>query len=291
MVQLCRALLRDIEDPRQIGFADALPSCSSACRGRHPTPGAAHSRRVRAPHPVRLGRSRACGRLEEAFEADAADASRRLLLVHDWPLTGVRDAPIAYLQRPRSWARSSLTATGRWRTTSDGTAATPPGPSRAAVIAALAHLVAKLEAEQAAQPRHYQTRFTAGGSLVDGPADLEAARELVHIAFPFLPGDGDGEPQVASVTVQEQRRTQRAKRGRARPSRRSGPSGPRRICVRVTCVGLPAGSESSSCWRRCCPLCAGRCCDWTCCVDARAAKRCGRVCSARWSRWVRRVWA
>jgi len=179
--------------------------------GEHLTPSAwaDHELALWWPHAV----ADACGRLEEAFEADAADASRRLLLVHDWPLTGVRDSPIAYLAA--SPVLGPVVPYG-YRKVEDyeswngGDAA---GPSWAAVIAAPAHLVAKLEAEQAAQPRHYQTRFTAGGSLVDGPADLEAARELVRIAFPLLPGDGDGEPQVASVAVQEQRRAQRAKRG------------------------------------------------------------------------------
>ncbi|MEU6406177.1 hypothetical protein [Streptomyces sp. NPDC046985] len=38
-----------------------------------------------------------CTRLEEDFEAESADASSRLLLVRDWPLTGTRDAPVAYL--------------------------------------------------------------------------------------------------------------------------------------------------------------------------------------------------
>ncbi|MET7981671.1 hypothetical protein [Streptomyces sp. NPDC005281] len=88
-----------------------------------------------------------------------------------------------------------------------------PGPSFSAVVAAPAHLVAKLEKEQAAQPSHHPPRFTAGGPVTGGAGDLEAAGELLRRAFPLLPGDGDDEMPVPAAAVAEQRRARHGARG------------------------------------------------------------------------------
>ncbi|MCQ8774809.1 hypothetical protein [Streptomyces telluris] len=154
-----------------------------------------------------------CARLEEDFKAETADATARLLLVRDWPLTCARDAPVAYLAAspvlgpvvPHGYREYGYGAS--W---SDDDS---PGPSFSAVVAAPAHLVAKLEKEQAAQPSHYQPRFTAGGPVTGGTADLEAAMELLRTAFPLLPGDGEGEPPAPSSAVARQRRARHAARG------------------------------------------------------------------------------
>ncbi|MFE3166647.1 hypothetical protein [Streptomyces sp. NPDC059224] len=92
-----------------------------------------------------------CKRLEEDFEAESADATSRLLLVRNWPLTGTRDAPVAYLASspvlgpvvPHGYRE-----VGDYVSWSGGDTA---GPSFSAVVAAPAHLVAKLEKEQAVQ--------------------------------------------------------------------------------------------------------------------------------------------
>lgn len=155
-----------------------------------------------------------CARLEEDFEAESADAASRLLLVRDWPLTGTRDAPVAYLAA--SPVLGPVVPFG-YREVDDyvswsgGDAA---GPSFSAVVAAPDDLVAKMEKEQAAQPSHQQARFTAGGPITGGAADVEAAEELLRTAFPLLPGDGDGEPPVPAAAVSEQRAARHAARGR-----------------------------------------------------------------------------
>ncbi|MFJ4679081.1 hypothetical protein [Kitasatospora sp. NPDC088783] len=154
-----------------------------------------------------------CARLEEDFEAEAADATTRLLLVYDWPLTCARDTPIAYLAAapvvgplvPYGYREYNNGAS--W---SDGD---KPGPSFAAVIAAPTHVVAKLEKEQAAQPSPYQPRFTAGAQVTGTSADLGAALELLRAAFPLLPGDGADEPPVVCRAVAEQRRARHAGSG------------------------------------------------------------------------------
>ena len=97
-----------------------------------------------------------CARLEGDFEAESADATARLLLVQDWPLTCVRDAPVAYLAAspvvgpvvPHGYREY-----GQGASWSDGDST---GPSFSAVVAVPAHLVAKLETEQAAQPSYYR---------------------------------------------------------------------------------------------------------------------------------------
>ena len=154
-----------------------------------------------------------CTRLEEDFEAESADVTSRLLLVRDWPLTGTRDAPVAYLAAspvlgpvvPHGYRE-----VGDYVSWSGGDTA---GPSFSAVVAAPAHLVAKLEKEQASQPSHQQPRFTAGAQVTGGPADLEAAEDLLRAAFPLLPGDGDGEPPVPAAAVTAQRSARHAARG------------------------------------------------------------------------------
>ncbi|MGW1616150.1 hypothetical protein ACWCQZ_43210 [Streptomyces sp. NPDC002285] len=154
-----------------------------------------------------------CARLEEDFEAESADATSRLLLVRDWPLTGTRDAPVAYLAAspvlgpvvPHGYRE-----VGDYVSWSGGDTA---GPSYSAVVAAPAHLVAKLEKEQAAQGSHHQPRFTAGGPVTGGAAVLEAAVELLRTAFPLLPGDGDREPPVPAAAVAGQRSARHAERG------------------------------------------------------------------------------
>ena len=159
-----------------------------------------------------------CATLEEQFEAESADASSRLLLVRDWPLTGTRDAPVAYLAASR--VLGPVVPHGYRRVDdyvswSGGDAA---GPSYCAVVAAPAHLVAKLEKEQAAQPAHHEARFTASGPVTGSAADLEAAEDLLRAAFPFLPGDGDGEPPAPGPAVDGQRRARQAARGLTPPS-------------------------------------------------------------------------
>ncbi|MCZ1011928.1 hypothetical protein O1L68_40170 [Streptomyces lydicus] len=154
-----------------------------------------------------------CTLLEEDFEAESADTANRLLLVRDWPLTGTRDAPVAYLAAspvlgpvvPHGYRE-----VGDYVSWSGGDTA---GPSFSAVVAAPAHLVAKLEKEQAAQPSYHERRFTVGGPVTGGAADLEAAEELLRAAFPLLPGDGVGEPPVPSAAVTEQREARHAARG------------------------------------------------------------------------------
>ncbi|WP_317447666.1 hypothetical protein [Streptomyces collinus] len=154
-----------------------------------------------------------CARLEEDFEAESAATAARLLLVRDWPLTGVRDAPVAYLAT--SPVLGPLVPHGyrdvdNYVSWNGGDSA---GPSYSAVIAAPAHLVAKLEKEQAAQPSRYQPRFTAGGPVTGTPEDLQAAEELLRAVFPLLPGDGAGEPAIPSAAVQQQRRARHAQDG------------------------------------------------------------------------------
>ncbi|MEU4111053.1 hypothetical protein [Streptomyces sp. NPDC027717] len=152
----------------------------------------------------------ACTRLEEEFEAESAAMSARLLLVRDWPLTGTRDTPVAYLAA--SPVLGPVVPYGH-REVDDyvsWSGGDTSGPSYAAVVAAPAHLVAKLEREQAAQPSHYELRFTAGGPVTGGAADQAAAEALLRQAFPFLPGDGDREPSTPTDEVLEQRRARRA---------------------------------------------------------------------------------
>ncbi|MBK3588231.1 hypothetical protein JHN49_32765, partial [Streptomyces sp. MBT57] len=155
-----------------------------------------------------------CTRLETDFEAESADAASRLLLVRDWPLTGTRDAPVAYLAASPvlgpvvSYGYRQVDDYESW---SGGDTA---GPRFGAVVAAPAHLVAKIEKEQAAQLVHQQARFTAGGPITGGVADVEAAQELLRTVFPLLPGDGDGEPPAPAAAVTEQRAARHAARGR-----------------------------------------------------------------------------
>ncbi|MFD6967213.1 hypothetical protein [Streptomyces sp. NPDC059949] len=154
--------------------------------------------------------SAACARLEEEYEAESATLSARLLLVRDWPLTGTRDTPVAYLAA--SPVLGPVVPHGHrevddYVSWSGGDTA---GPSYAAVVAAPAHLVAKLEREQAAQPSRYEPRFTAGGPVAGGAADLLAAEALLRQAFPFLPGDGDREPSSPADEVIRQRRARRS---------------------------------------------------------------------------------
>ncbi|MFJ1662485.1 hypothetical protein [Streptomyces anthocyanicus] len=154
-----------------------------------------------------------CTRLEADFEAESADAASRLLLVRDWPLTGTRDAPVAYLAA--SPVLGPVVPYG-YRQVDDyvsWSGGDSAGPSFGAVLAAPAHLVAKIEKEQAAQPSHQQARFTAGGPITGGGADMEAAQELLRTVFPMLPGDGDGEPPLPAAAVAEQRAARHAARG------------------------------------------------------------------------------
>ncbi|MEU5476674.1 hypothetical protein [Streptomyces mirabilis] len=188
-----------------------LPSPPRTAGGEHESPSAWGDHELALWWPDAVAQM--CDRLDEDFEAESADATARLLLVRDWPLTGTRDTPVAYLSAspvlgpvvPHGYREASDYVS--W---SGGDAA---GPSFSAVVAAPAHLVAKLEKEQAAQPSHYQPRFTAGGPVTGGAADLEAAGELLRAAFPLLPGDGDGETSVPAAAVAEQRRARHAARG------------------------------------------------------------------------------
>ncbi|MFI1765339.1 hypothetical protein ACH41H_25215 [Streptomyces sp. NPDC020800] len=142
--------------------------------------------------------------LEAEFTAQSSrDASVRLLLVHDWPPTVVRDAAIAHLAASPAPDLSFRSAVVKWATTRRGGGGDTTGPSFSAVIAALGHIVAKLEVEQAAQPARSTRRFAAGSALVGGTAFDEAAEALLRTAFPFLPRAG--EPAGAAEAVEEQR--------------------------------------------------------------------------------------
>ncbi|MFJ1709461.1 helicase associated domain-containing protein [Kitasatospora sp. NPDC088346] len=153
-----------------------------------------------------------CARLEADFEAESAGAATRLLLVRNWPLTGTRDAPVAYLAACP--VLGPLVAHDHRRVDdyvswSGGDTA---GPTYSAVLQAPAHLVAKIEKEQAALSPHDGFRFTAGPPATGGAGDLEAADDLLRTAFPVLPGDGDGEPPRPPGAVAAQRRARRAGR-------------------------------------------------------------------------------
>ncbi|MFF8786741.1 hypothetical protein [Streptomyces sp. NPDC015125] len=154
-----------------------------------------------------------CTRLEKDFKAESADAAARLLLVRDWPLTGTRDAQVAYLAASPVLGPvvpHGYRDVGDYVSWSGGDTA---GPSFSAVVGAPAHLVAKLEKEQAAQPGYHEPRFTAGGPVTGGTTDLERALELLRAAFPLLPGDGEGEATVPAAAVAEQRSARQAASG------------------------------------------------------------------------------
>lgn len=179
----------------------------------------------------------ACARLEEEYEAESAEASARLLLVRDWPLTSTRDTPVAYLAA--SPVLGPVVPHG-YREVEDyvsWSGGDVAGPAYAAVVAAPAHLVAKLEREQADQPSYLAPRFTAGSPAIGGAEDLTAAETLLRQAFPFLPGDGDSDPPTPVGDVVRQRR---ARLAAARPQR--GATGEERT-YRIA-AGLRDGYES-----------------------------------------------
>ncbi|MGX5185740.1 hypothetical protein ACWKT5_23685 [Streptomyces avermitilis] len=151
----------------------------------------------------------ACARLESDFEAESAHTAPRLLLVHDWPLTNARDAPIAYLAA--SPVIGPLVPFGYRRRDYFSEAGDAAGPSYSAVIAAPGHIVAKLEKEQAAQGGHYPPRFVVGEPATGRRrTDTTAALKLLHTAFPVLPGDAASAPDTVPEAVEEQRRARAA---------------------------------------------------------------------------------
>ncbi|MCX4682056.1 hypothetical protein OG413_43530 [Streptomyces sp. NBC_01433] len=150
----------------------------------------------------------ACARLEAEFEAESAHMAARLLLVHDWPLTNGRDAPIAYLAASPVLG---LVPFGFRRRDYFSDIGDATGPSYSAVIAAPGHIVAKLEKEQAAQGRHHPPRFVAGGPVTGRRrTDQSAALKLLRTAFPLLPVDADSGPAEVPAAVAEQRRARAA---------------------------------------------------------------------------------
>lgn len=151
----------------------------------------------------------ACARLEAEFEAESAHMTARLLLIHDWPLTNGRDAPIAYLAA--SPVLGPLVPFGFRRRDYFSDIGDTTGPSYSAVIAAPGHIVAKLEKEQAAQGGHYPPRFVAGGRVTGRRrTDQTAALKLLRTAFPVLPSDADNAPDEVPAAVEEQRRARAA---------------------------------------------------------------------------------
>jgi hypothetical protein len=156
-----------------------------------------------------LAVSEACARLEAEFEAESADMAARLLLVHAWPLTNGRDAPIAYLAA--SPVLGPLVPFGFRRRDYFSDIGDATGPSYSAVIAAPGHIVAKLEKEQAAQGGHFPPRFVAGGPVTGRRrTDQTAALKLLRTAFPVLPSDADRDPDMVPAAVEEQRRARAA---------------------------------------------------------------------------------
>ncbi|MEU5241659.1 hypothetical protein ACH4UR_35715 [Streptomyces lydicus] len=151
----------------------------------------------------------ACARLEAEFEAESAYTAAQLLLVHDWPLTNGRDAPIAYLAA--SPVLGPLVPFGFRRRDYFSDIGDATGPSYSAVIAAPGHIVAKLEKEQAAQGAHYSPRFVAGGPVTGRRrTDQSAALKLLRTAFPVLPSDAGSGPAEVLAAVEEQRRARAA---------------------------------------------------------------------------------
>ncbi|MFI6986443.1 hypothetical protein ACIBSV_48945 [Embleya sp. NPDC050154] len=180
-----------------------LPAVASTCGAFHAGPAEWADAELAAWWPTVVGA--ACERLEAAFEEQGGDGSSRLLLIRDWPLTGARDEPIAYLAACPTLG--PVLAFGRHRV--DDYGGRSRGLSYAAVITAPAHVVAKLDADQA-RFHEDERRFTVGPPAAGGDADLEAARVLLREVFPFLPGDADGEDTTASETVRRERRAVRA---------------------------------------------------------------------------------
>ncbi|WP_129291828.1 hypothetical protein [Streptomyces lydicus] len=188
----------------------------------------------------------ACARLEAQFEAESAHTQARLLLVHDWPLTNSRDAPISYLAA--SPVLGPLVPFGYRRRDYFSDIGDATGPSYSAVIAAPGNIVAKLEKEQAAQGGHYPPRFVAGGPVTGRRrADQTAALKLLRTAFPVLPSDADSAPDTVPAAVEEQRRA----RGEASHRLQPGDNGERasRIAAALSDgygCWIPGGSEETA---------------------------------------------
>ncbi|MFI1584685.1 hypothetical protein [Embleya sp. NPDC020630] len=180
-----------------------LPPVAATCGASHAGPAEWANAELAAWWPTVVGA--ACERLEAAFEEEGGDGSSRLLLIRDWPLTGARDEPIAYLAACPTLG--PVLAFGTHRVDEYG--GRSRGLSYAAVITAPAHVVAKLDADQA-RFREDERRFTVGPAAAGGDADLAAARVLLREVFPFLPGDADGEDMtVVSEVVRRERRAVR----------------------------------------------------------------------------------
>ncbi|WP_331725878.1 hypothetical protein [Streptomyces sp. NBC_00470] len=205
--QLVRdSVSRDLADARVVDVT-RLPAPQ--------TPGAGHaSPAAWADHELALWWPRAvteaCARLEAEFEAESAQSAPRLLLVHDWPLTNTRDAPVAYLAACP--VIGPVVPFGYRRTDYFSGAGDVRGPSYSAVIAAPGHIVAKLETEQAAvQDRYSPPRFVAAGPVTGRRrTDTAAAVKLLRTAFPVLPTDADGVSGAVPDVVAEQRRARAA---------------------------------------------------------------------------------
>ncbi|MFJ5851084.1 hypothetical protein [Streptomyces sp. NPDC092903] len=226
--------------------------------------------------------SAACARLEEEYEAESATLSARLLLVRDWPLTGTRDTPVAYLAA--SPVLGPVVPHGHrevddYVSWSGGDTA---GPSYAAVVAAPAHLVAKLEREQAAQPSHYEPRFTAGGPVAGGEATCWRPKHCC--------GRRSGScPATATVSHPAPRTKSSASASPgARPTgdgetrrARNAPTASRAPCATGTAAGSPTAPGPWPNWRRRRPGCAGVRCAWTCCAAGTPTSPRGRACSGR----------
>lgn len=188
-----------------------------------------------------------CARMEAEFEADSAHSGPRLLLVHDWPLTNTRDAPVAYLAACS--VIGPLVPFGYRRTGYFSGAGDAAGPSYSAVVAAPGHIVAKLEKEQAAvQDRHNPPRFVAAGPVTGRRrTDTAAALKLLRTAFPVLPTDADSAPDAVAEPVEEQRRARAASSYRHEP----GDDGERASRIASSLADgygcwIPGGSEQTA---------------------------------------------
>ncbi|WP_328373664.1 hypothetical protein OG800_50710 (plasmid) [Streptomyces sp. NBC_00445] len=189
----------------------------------------------------------ACARMEAEFEAESVHTAPRLLLVHDWPLTNARDAPVAYLAA--SPVIGPLVPFGYRRRDYFSEAGDAAGPSYSAVIAAPGHIVAKLEKEQAAvQDRHNPPRFVAAGAVTGRRrTDQAAALKLLRTAFPVLPADADSIPDTVPVAVEEQRRARASSSYRHEP----GDDGERASRIASSLSNgygcwIPGGSEQTA---------------------------------------------
>ncbi len=173
---------------------DRLPVPAVTSADGHDSPAA--WARAEADHHAKVLVTRWCGLLDQALAKalTACEEHTQLLLVHDWPLVRVADAPLAFLS---AWEQIGPTVPTAWlpaygRDPDDG------GMRHAAVLAvpaAAAAIAQRVTADQfdvRHDPRSGSGRVALGPSLGTGhsPETVAAmAATLLRTAFPLLPED------------------------------------------------------------------------------------------------------